>query len=45
MTNNGTDETLFTDQWRAKGSAYALPVLNFAYPMFVNMDILNASGV
>lgn len=45
MTENNTDQSLFTDQWRAKGSAYALPVLNFAYPMFVNMDILKASGV
>ena len=45
MSAEGTDQALFTDQWRAKGSAYALPVLNFAYPMFVNMDILKDSGV
>ncbi len=45
MSAEGTDQSLFTDQWRAKGSAYALPVLNFAYPMFVNMDILKDSGV
>jgi len=39
------DETLLNDQWKAMGATYCLPVVNYAYPMFANMDILNACGI
>lgn len=45
ISSNDVDEKIFNDQWRVNGSTYCLPVLNFAYPMFVNMDILKSSGI
>ena len=31
--------------WEVSGTKYVVPVNNFAYPMYVNMDILKDSGV
>lgn len=45
MENDGYDQNNFNDQWQVKGDTYALPVVNFAYPMFANMDILNDCGI
>ena len=42
---DGFDQSVFLSQWEAKGATYALPVINFAYPMFVNLDILDACGI
>lgn len=41
----GIDESLAADVWKVDGTSYAVPVNNFAYPMYVNMDILDAAGV
>lgn len=41
----GVDRSLATDMWAVDETNYVVPVLNFAYPMYVNMDILNKSGV
>lgn len=41
----GVDSSLASDVWRVDDTGYVVPVLNFAYPMYVNMDILEASGV
>lgn len=41
----GVDSSLASDVWRVDDAGYVVPVLNFAYPMYVNMDILEASGV
>jgi len=41
----GVDKSLASDIWRVDGTGYVVPVLNFAYPMYVNMDILEDSGV
>lgn len=45
IKKNNVNEAIFNDQWEVNNSTYCLPVLNFAYPMFVNMDILKSSGV
>ena len=42
---DGFDQSIFMSQWRAMDSTYALPVINFPYPMFVNLDILEACGI
>lgn len=39
------NESLLNDQWKAMGAAYALPVVNYAYPMFANMDLLEKCGI
>ncbi len=41
----GVETTLASDIWKVGDTGYVVPVLNFAYPMYVNMDILKASGV
>lgn len=41
----GVDSSLASDIWKVDNTGYVVPVLNFAYPMYVNMDILKASGV
>lgn len=41
----GVDSSLASDIWKVGDTGYVVPVLNFAYPMYVNMDILEASGV
>jgi len=41
----GVESSLASDVWSVDGTGYVVPVLNFAYPMYVNMDILEASGV
>ncbi len=45
MKEANFDETLLNDQWKAMGATYGVPVVNYAYPMFANMDILNACGI
>ncbi|MGF6989736.1 multiple sugar transport system substrate-binding protein [Lachnospiraceae bacterium PM6-15] len=41
----GVDAGLTGDIWKVDGTSYVVPVLNFSYPMYVNMDILEAAGV
>lgn len=41
----GVDKSLASDIWKVNGTGYVVPILNFAYPMYVNMDILKDSGV
>ena len=41
----GLKGDLAGDTWKVNGTSYVVPVLNFTYPMYVNMDILEASGV
>ncbi|MCD8364380.1 MAG: sugar ABC transporter substrate-binding protein, partial [Clostridiales bacterium] len=41
----GFDTSLLADQWEVDGSTYAVPLLNFGYPLYCNMDILEAAGV
>lgn len=41
----GLNSDLTYDTWKVNGTSYVAPILNFTYPMFVNKDILDASGV
>ncbi|MBO4938996.1 MAG: extracellular solute-binding protein [Oscillospiraceae bacterium] len=41
----GLNTELAGDVWSVNGVKHVVPVNNFTYPMYVNMDILNASGV
>lgn len=41
----GVKTDLASDVWKVNGTSYVVPVNNFAYPMYVNMDILKAAGV
>ena len=45
MTDAGYDDSQLSDQIQVDGSTYMIPVVNFAYPLYVNMDILEAAGV
>lgn len=41
----GFDTGLASDVWEVDGTKYVIPVNNFAYPMYVNMDILKDAEV
>ena len=41
----GVDLDVAGDAWYVDGAPYVVPVNNFAYPMYVNMDILEEAGV
>ena len=45
MDSTGFDKSLPASTWDVNGSTYAVPILNFAYPMFANQDILDECGV
>ena len=45
MTDAGYDDSQLSDQIQVDGSTYMIPVVNFAYPLFVNTDILEEAGV
>ena len=45
MQAAGYDDSQLSDQIRWDGNTYMIPVVNFAYPMFVNMDIVTAAGI
>lgn len=45
MKEDGYDDTQLSDQIKYEGNTYMIPVVNFAYPLYVNMDILEAAGV
>ncbi len=39
------DDSQLSDQIRYEGDTYMIPVVNFAYPLYVNQDILEEAGV
>lgn len=45
MKDDGYDDTQLSDQIQYEGNTYMIPVVNFAYPLYVNMDILEKAGV
>ena len=45
MTGAGYDDSQLSAQIQFEGNTYMIPVVNFAYPMYANMDILEAAGV
>ncbi|MGB8452479.1 MAG: sugar ABC transporter substrate-binding protein [Anaerocolumna sp.] len=45
MKADGYDDTLLADQIRIDGNTYMIPVVNFAYPMYVNRGLLKFAGI
>ncbi|ROR73147.1 ABC transporter substrate-binding protein [Bogoriella caseilytica] len=45
MADADYDDSALAAQIQVDGATYMIPVVNFAYPMFVNNDILDAAGV
>lgn len=45
MKNDGYDQDIIKTQWQAKNNTYAIPIVNYAYPMFYNKDVLDKAGV
>ncbi len=44
MNESGYDSSELSSQVQVDGSTYMIPVINFVYPLFVNMDIMNEAG-
>lgn len=44
MKADGYDDSQLSDQIQVDGGTYMIPVVNFAYPMYANMDLL-AAGI
>ena len=45
MAADGFDRSTIASEWQVLGETYALPIINFAYPMYANQDILDEAGV
>ena len=45
MAADGYDDSQLSDQIKWEGNTYMIPVVNFAYPLYVNTDILEEAGV
>jgi multiple sugar transport system substrate-binding protein len=45
MKADGYDDSKLADQIKVDGNTYMIPVVNFAYPMYVNMDLLKSAGI
>ncbi len=45
MKADGYDDSQLSDQIKYNGDTYMIPVVNFAYPLYVNLDILEQAGV
>jgi multiple sugar transport system substrate-binding protein len=45
MEADGYDDSQLSDQIKVDGNTYMIPVVNFAYPMYVNLDILKEAGI
>ncbi len=45
MEASGYDDSQLSDQIKVDGNTYMIPVANFAYPMYVNLDILKEAGI
>jgi multiple sugar transport system substrate-binding protein len=45
MSDAGYDDSELAAQIQLDGATYMIPVVNFVYPVFVNLDLLNAAGI
>jgi multiple sugar transport system substrate-binding protein len=45
MTAAGYDDSQLAAQIQLNGATYMIPVVNFVYPVFVNLDLMEATGV
>ncbi|MEZ4615408.1 MAG: sugar ABC transporter substrate-binding protein [Caldilineaceae bacterium] len=45
MAQAGYDDSELASQIQIGGATYMIPVVNFVYPVFVNLDLMEAAGV
>jgi multiple sugar transport system substrate-binding protein len=45
MSKDSYDSSQLSSQVQVNGSTYMIPVVNFAYPMYVNLDLLKQAGI
>jgi multiple sugar transport system substrate-binding protein len=45
MSQAGYDDSELASQIQLNGATYMIPVVNFVYPVFVNLDLMEAAGV
>lgn len=45
MSQAGYDDSELASQIQLNGGTYMIPVVNFVYPVFVNLDLLEAAGI
>jgi multiple sugar transport system substrate-binding protein len=45
LAADGFDKSIFASTWDVNGSIYAVPVVNYAYPLFYNKDIIEKAGI
>lgn len=45
MSEAGYDDSQLASQIQLKGATYMIPVVNFVYPVFVNLDLMEAAGI
>lgn len=45
MAQAGYDDSELAAQIQLNGATYMIPVVNFVYPVFVNLDLMEAAGV
>lgn len=45
MSKAGYNDSQLASQIKLNGTTYMIPVVNFVYPVFVNMDLLNKAGI
>ncbi|MCA9904183.1 MAG: extracellular solute-binding protein, partial [Anaerolineae bacterium] len=45
MMEAGYDDSELAAQIQLNGATYMIPVVNFVYPVFVNLDLMEAAGV
>jgi multiple sugar transport system substrate-binding protein len=45
MSQAGYDDSELASQIQLNGSTYMIPVVNFVYPVFVNLDLMEKAGV
>ncbi|MFN8455076.1 MAG: sugar ABC transporter substrate-binding protein [Anaerolineae bacterium] len=45
MSQAGYDDSELASQIKLNGSTYMIPVVNFVYPVFVNLDLMEKAGI
>lgn len=45
MNEAGFDDSELASQIQLNGATYMIPVVNFVYPVFVNLDLMEAAGI
>jgi multiple sugar transport system substrate-binding protein len=45
MTQAGYDDSALAAQIQLNGATYMIPVVNFVYPVFINLDLMEKAGI